>query len=117
MFGKSKTPKVQLTSRIRAVTAAPTAIPFDTPRYQAPLKEQTRPPREPLFRNATLQLDETERLGVVIKNISESGARVEYFLKRQLPPIVVLIEPTLKLRRRARVIWQRDGVAGLEFVA
>lgn len=56
-----------------------------------------------------------ERLSVAIKNLSGSGARVEYFIRRELPPVVVLIEPSLRIRRRAKVVWQRDGVAGLAF--
>lgn len=56
-----------------------------------------------------------ERLSVAIKNLSESGARVEYFVRRELPAFVVLIEPVLRIKHRARVVWQRDGVAGLAF--
>lgn len=118
MFGKSKPPKDQLTSRIRAVTAAPSAASASSHiPYHAPQREKNRNPRDPVFRNATLQLDDTERLAVVIKNMSPTGARVEYFTKRELPPVVTLLESTMKLRQRARVVWQRDGVAGLEFIA
>ncbi|MDZ4690321.1 hypothetical protein [Terricaulis sp.] len=42
-------------------------------------------------------------------------ARVEYFVRRELPDFVTLVEPTLRVKSR-RVVWQRDGVAGLEFV-
>jgi hypothetical protein len=118
MFGKSKPPKNQLTSRIRAVTTAPipSRAPSSAGPYYPPQREQARNPREPLFRNATLLIDEKERLAVVIKNLSATGARIEYFTKLELPPVVMLVETTMKIRRRARVIWQRDGVAGLEFV-
>jgi hypothetical protein len=116
MFGKSKPPRDQLTSRIRAVTAAPPPTQPSTP-FKTPQREQARDPREPLFRNATVLIDEKQRLAVVLKNLSNSGARIEYFTKVELPPVVVLVESTMKLRRRARVIWQRDGVAGLEFIA
>lgn len=116
MFGKSKPPRDQLTSRIRAVTAAPSPTQPSTS-FHTPQREQARDPREPLFRNATVLIDETHRLAVVLKNLSNSGARIEYFTKVELPPVVVLVESTMKLRRRARVIWQRDGVAGLEFIA
>lgn len=60
-------------------------------------------------------LADGEKLSVAIKNLSESGARVEYFIRRELPELVVLIEPTLRIRHRARVVWQRDGAAGLAF--
>lgn len=60
-------------------------------------------------------LAEGERLSVAIKDLSEGGRRVEYFIRRELPDFVVLIESTLRIKRRARVIWQRDGAAGLAF--
>ena len=115
MFGKSKPPKDQLNARVRALSAPPAAAQPMAP-YTPPQREKPRNARDPQFRNATLLLDETERLAVVIKNLSQTGARVEYFTKVELPPIVVLVESTMKLRQRARVVWQRDGVAGLEFV-
>jgi hypothetical protein len=52
---------------------------------------------------------------VVIKDLSASGARVEFFQRLQLPAFVMLIEPTLKLRKAARVIWERGAAAGLKF--
>ena len=117
MFGKSKPPKDQLSARVRALSAPP--APAQTAAPSAPYshkREAPRNPRDPVFRSATLLLNEKERFAVVIKNLSATGARVEYFTKVELPPIVVLVESTLRLRQRARVVWQRDGVAGLEFI-
>lgn len=70
---------------------------------------------KPCTGKARLCLADGEKLSVAIKNLSESGARVEYFIRRELPELVVLIEPTLRIRHRARVVWQRDGAAGLAF--
>ena len=85
------------------------------PRSIAPTTKP-REPREAHFRDGTLTLDDGERLRVVIKDLSASGARVEFVVHRQLPAVVTLSEPTRKLRRQAHVVWQRDGVAGLWFV-
>jgi len=52
----------------------------------------------------------------VVKNVSDTGARVDYFSRIQLPTHVMLFEPTLRLRRKAIVVWQGDGSAGLHFV-
>jgi hypothetical protein len=48
--------------------------------------------------------------------VSETGARVEFFQHVTLPDEVQFLEATLRLRKRARVVWQRDGVAGLAFL-
>ncbi|MGQ0531697.1 MAG: hypothetical protein ACT4OF_03275 [Caulobacteraceae bacterium] len=41
---------------------------------------------------------------------------MEYFTRRDLPETVILVEPTLRIKSRAGVVWQGDGVAGLAFV-
>jgi hypothetical protein len=41
---------------------------------------------------------------------------VEFFQHVTLPPEVQLLEATMRLRKRARVVWQEDGRAGLEFL-
>lgn len=115
MFGKSKPPKDQLSARVRALST-PAAPSQPMAPYAPPQRDKPRNARDPVFRSATLLIDDTGRLSVVIKNLSPTGARVEYFTKVELPPVVVLVESTLKLRQRARVVWQRDGVAGLEFI-
>lgn len=61
-------------------------------------------------------LGDGERMAVVVKDVSATGARVEFFVRRTLPDEVLFMEATLKLRKRARVVWQRDGAVGLEFL-
>jgi hypothetical protein len=83
----------------------------------APIAPKTpRAPRQPVFRQATLAFDSGERMTVALKDVSETGARIEFMMITSLPPELLFIEPTLKIRRRARVMWQRDGVAGLLFL-
>ena len=53
---------------------------------------------------------------MVVKNVSETGARIEFLRDITLPDRVLLSEPTLRLRLWAYVAWQERGKAGLEFV-
>jgi hypothetical protein len=63
-------------------------------------------------------LEHGERLPVVIKNLSKTGARVEFFQNRLLDvhDFVRLSEQSTALNRNARVIWKRPGLLGLRFV-
>jgi hypothetical protein len=122
MFGRSKNlgGKAALADRIRHVGERRVA-----PAYEAPpppekaswTKPKDRAAREPHFRNGVLLLPGGVRLSVIIKNLSDTGARIDFFVKTELPDEVVLNEPTLKLKTRARVVWRNEGAAGLEFVA
>jgi len=94
----------------RALERPAAATPAAAPHLPIP-----RADRRAVYRQGALVLDDGERLSVVVKNLSESGARVEYVIRLTLPAVVVLIEPTLRIRRAAKVVWQRDGVAGLAF--
>ena len=71
--------------------------------------------RRPVFREAVLTLEERHKVRAVITNLSSRGARVEFSARVDLPFRIVISEPTLNLKCCARIIWQRDGAAGLEF--
>ena len=114
MFGKSKPPPSgsSLSSRVRQIAER-------TPNNDiVPAKgraSKQRAPRQSVFRNATVVSDNGERLAVAVKDVSEGGSRIEFFRHVPLPDAFLLIEPTLKLRRRVRVVWQREGIAGVMF--
>ena len=110
MFGKAK--PSQLTERMRRAVERPTEPP--PPSYSLTRRIE-RAVRQAVFRQGALILADGEKLSVALKDISVTGARVEYFTHRELPEYVVLVEPTLRIKSRARVVWQRDGVAGLAF--
>jgi hypothetical protein len=95
----------QLKHRISKIASASMALPH----------LMTRKPRERTFRTGVLLGDNGERLHVVIKDVNDAGARVEFISRMELPRTLVLIEPTMKIHRRATVAWQRDGAAGLRF--
>jgi len=114
MFGKAKpTPGADLlTERMRRAVDRPTA----PPSAYSFTRQIERAVRQAVFRQGALILANGEKLSVAVKDISVTGARVEYFTRNELPELVVLVEPTLRIKSKARVVWQREGVAGLAFV-
>jgi hypothetical protein len=80
------------------------------------VRSKPRATRQPMFRTGVLITSGGGRQTVAIKNLSDTGARIEYHTRTELPPVVMLAEPTLKLMKKARVVWQGEGVAGLEFI-
>lgn len=72
--------------------------------------------RRPFFRHGSLMFEDGQRIDVAVKDLSIGGARIEYYVRAELPERVLLCEPTLRLRCRARVVWQIEGAAGLSFV-
>jgi hypothetical protein len=107
--------KQALTERVRQLGERPTP-PTDDARSSPVRGGKPREPRRAIFKNGTVMFGTGVRLSVVIKDLTDSGARIEFFARTMLPDEVILAEPMLKLRRRARVAWQRDGAAGLQFL-
>ena len=108
-----------MADRVRHVgerKVAPAYEPPPLPEKASWTKPKDRAAREPLFRNGVLVLGSGQRLSVIIKNLSATGARIDFFVKTELPDEVMLNEPTLKLMTRARVVWRLEGSAGLEFI-
>ncbi|HXV30286.1 MAG TPA: PilZ domain-containing protein [Sinorhizobium sp.] len=71
--------------------------------------------RRPVFHDAVVVLEDQFQVRAVITNLSSRGARIEYATRVDLPFRVRLSAPTLNLKCWARVVWQHDGSAGLEF--
>jgi hypothetical protein len=101
-----------LTARVNRIAQTPTYTP---PRH-VDTKFGKRDQREMSWKPGTLIFQSGERMDVVVKNISETGARIEYVRGTYLPERVRLIEPIQDLNRWAYVTWQTWGVAGLRFV-
>jgi len=113
MFNK-RPDKNGLTDRLRQLSERK---PQPLPKEASPSrKPRERPDRRHLFRQGFVIFESGQKLRVAVKNLSNTGARIEFLAHSELPDEVLLSEPTLNLRRRARVVWQRDGMAGLEFV-
>jgi len=99
--------------RLRKVAAAPA-----TEGGHDDLAPRTdRAERKPTFKAATLTFITGDRIEVIVKNLSVTGARVEFMRNVLLPDRVLLSEQTTRLKVWAYVIWQEPGAAGLEFVA
>jgi hypothetical protein len=71
--------------------------------------------REAVFREAVLTLEGYYNVRAIITDIGTGGARIEFATRIDLPSRVIITEPTHRLKRWARVAWQRDGAAGLAF--
>lgn len=91
-------------------------VSHDETTYKAATPNSKRSERKSTFKAATLTFISGERIDVVVKNVSETGALVEFLRDVMLPDRVLLSEPTLRLRLWAYVAWQERGKAGLEFV-
>lgn len=131
MFGRKQASAADaLAARVRQIAAPRPAHAGDPPppvepvsrTYAAPtvaksVRKQDRAPRQSVFRTATMVTSGGARQNVALKDVSATGARIEFHTRGTLPDHVVLIEPMLKLHKRARVVWQEEGRAGLEFIA
>lgn len=116
MFKKPGDKKADpLADRMRKIAAQPA---LDDVAYQHDhSRDKARSTRAPTYKQATITLTGGERMDVVVKNMSNTGARIEYFRKVELTEHVLLSEPTMRIRTWAKVVWQKDGAAGLHFVA
>ena len=106
-----------LADRVRAIGAKPindddapelcVATPADT--------HAARQPRLAIYKAGVLYLDRGIRVQVVVRNISQGGARVEFSRYLELPAKVTLALDGDPRRAPARVAWQSEGAAGLKF--
>jgi len=51
-----------------------------------------------------------------VKNVSDTGARVEFMRDMQLPDRVLLSRANVAIKTWAYVVWQTRATAGLQFV-
>jgi hypothetical protein len=63
-----------------------------------------------------LALEDYYKIRAIITDLSESGARIQFASRVDLPFRVRLSASTLKVTRWARVVWQAEGAAGLQFL-
>jgi len=113
MFKKTAPAKsTPLAERLRKIAD----VQPDEVTYSSVHPGEKRSERKPTFKAATLTFITGERVDVVVKNVSDTGARVEFMRDMALPDRVLLSEPTLRLKTWAYVIWQTRGAAGLQFV-
>jgi len=116
MFKKPDSNKQQdpLANRMRKIAGAGGAQEEIT--YSSIQQTNKRAERTQTFKQGTITTRGGERIPVVVKNVSSTGARIEFFRDAQLGDHVLLSEPTLQIRTWAEVMWQGRGAAGLRFV-
>lgn len=115
MLGKKNAKRAGvLTDRIKAISD-PNAH-AETEYVDTHIRNDGRAKREPTYKQATIQMRTGERVPVVVKNVSATGARIDYFKSVPLSDVVYLIEPTLDIATWCDVIWERDNSAGLRFL-
>jgi len=72
--------------------------------------------RQATFQEALLTLEDFHKIRAIIVNLSSRGARIHFSTRTELPFRIRLSAPVLKLNCWARVVWQKDEAAGLEFL-
>jgi hypothetical protein len=102
-----------LGDRMRKISGA---APPEEKTYTTVHQDNKRETRQPTFKQATITTRGGERIPVVVKNVSQSGARIEYMREVTLGDHVLLSEPTLRIKTWAEVMWETRGAAGLKFV-
>ena len=111
MFGRKPTPlSATLSQRMQRI-AETTAF---APERVAAQTFAERATRAVAWRPGTISFQTGERMNVVIKNVSDTGARIEFVRSTYLPDRVKLTAHGTS--RWAYVTWQTWGVAGLQFV-
>lgn len=80
-------------------------------------KSRRTAPRKDSWAECSLMSAEGAQWKGVIIDVSRLGARVRFRHRSQLPGRVRIVSPRYKLNRIARVVWQDDSDAGLEFEA
>ena len=98
--------------RVKAVVAKPAPI-----GYGSVGSNGARSRRATVYKQGLAVLAHGEKLPVVIKNLSASGCRLEYFQKVRPEGRVLITEPSIPLRQHGDVVWHADGACGVQFVA
>ena len=111
MFGRKQTPlSATLSQRMQRIAETPASAP-ERGAAQTFGKLATR---ADAWRPGTISFQTGERIDVVVKNISDTGARIEFVRSTYLPDRVSLTAQGTS--RWAYVTWQTWGMAGLQFV-
>ena len=89
--------------------------PEDEPAAE-PFVERRAEERQATFQEVLLTLESFHKIRAIIVNLSSRGARVHLSTRTELPFRVRFSAPVLNRSGWARVVWQADEAAGLEFL-
>lgn len=110
-----------LEGRMKAVTASQTPLPIQPQELNlGPAKRLTpykaRAPRAKVYKKAELILESGQRLEVIVRDLFEGGARVDFYSgSADLAGRLLLKEPSLAINKWATLIWKSQNSAGLRF--
>lgn len=85
-------------------------------REPTPPPEMRDAPRNPVFKECVLTLDDFYKIRAVVVDLNEGGAQVRFAARVDLPFRIRISATVMMLERSALVVWQHDGAAGLEFL-
>jgi hypothetical protein len=89
--------------------------PVDEPAAK-PFVERRAQGRQATFQEVLLTLEDFHKIRAIIVNLSARGARIHFSTRTELPFRVRFSAPVLDRCGWARVVWQADAAAGLEFL-
>lgn len=110
----------RLAKRVSTLAAAASR---DAPKFgraetpQAPGRKKRAKDRPPTFKTGRVIFSGRSEAPCVIKDLTDSGARIVLEGEAALPPQVTLVIATTGTRKEASVIWQADREVGLSFAA
>jgi len=81
-----------------------------------PFVERRAEERHATFQEVLLTLEDFHKIRAIIVNLSSRGARIHFSTRTELPFRVRFSAPVLNRSGWARVVWQADEAAGLEFL-
>lgn len=81
-----------------------------------PAAEERRDERALIFQECQVTINDFHKIRAVIVDLSATGARIHYSERTELPFRVRISAPQLRLKCWARVVWQENEAAGLEFL-
>ncbi len=80
------------------------------------IKEKRRARRQPLRYTAWIAVTANQRLGCVVSDVSDSGARIDVQDAKAIPGhFVLLLSSNGAARRFCRVVWRKPTQIGVKF--
>lgn len=77
--------------------------------------EKRQAPRHRVLKQGRLAFDSGGSVDCTVRNLSDTGARIEVFNPVGLPEIFTLVIPADKFTRRCRSVWSHDKRIGVVF--
>jgi hypothetical protein len=79
-------------------------------------RTSNRSPREATYKDVQIELPGGGRVTGVVRNVSATGARIDFSQRMSLPAKVRVSISGLGVFRNARVVWQDERSAGIVFL-